>query len=162
MQCSTDGLIWFQSSGESPVATGSIKVSALPFNSLSPTRHALRDTDTLSSYTQGNTISSTKGLSLLNSIQSPSKHLSLQVYLSAHTNIQTVKHLLILHAALLPWRADGALPVLAERAPHGNRRVSVCFRFIPDSLYVLPSFTSASPPDSPAQRQSPTAHRFPS
>lgn len=37
----------------------------------------------------------------------------------AHTNVLTVKHL-VLHAALLPRRADGALPVLAEGAPHGN------------------------------------------
>ena len=54
-----------------------------------------------------------------------------------------MKHL-VLHAALLPRRADGALPVLAEGAPHGSDRVCVCFRFIPDAPCVL--FTSQGSP----------------
>lgn len=46
-------------------------------------------------------------------------HISVSHQELARTNIQTMKHL-FLHAALLLQRADGALPVLAERAPHGN------------------------------------------
>lgn len=121
---------------ESPGFKGSIKVSALPFNPLSPTPLPLPDAEALSSYTQDDTISSTKGQNW-SAVLDQQRLCCLQVSLShrelAHTNTQTTEHL-VLHAALLPRRADGALPVLAEGAPHGNGE-SV---FIPDAPpYVL-------------------------
>lgn len=56
--------------------------------------------------------------------------------------MQTMKRVL-LHAALLPRRADGVSPVLAEGAPHGNSSVCVS-SLIPDSSYV--SLTSRGSP----------------
>lgn len=146
-----DGILCFHSSWESPGSEGSIKVSALPFNPLS--------------HTSSSTIRSKSAqfIHYINSLWSihtrqHKQKRTLLIYCQVHPlthkfpvltkslSTQTMKHH-ILHAALLPSRAEGALPVLAEGSPHGNsRRVCACFRFPKDAVYVplLPS--KGSPP----------------
>lgn len=63
-------------------------------------------------------------------------HISVSHQELTRTNIQTMKHL-FLHAALLPRRADGALPVLAEGAPHGNGWSLCLFQIYPRFLVCL-------------------------
>ena len=60
--------------------------------------------------------------------------------LTKSLSTQTMKHH-ILHAALLPSRAEGALPVLAEGSPHGNSHqvfVSGFPKMLRTSLYCPP------------------------
>lgn len=138
-----DGLICVQSSTKDPGFIGNIKVPALPFNSLStPLSSPLcyRSTE----FIQTNQHNLKYQRAILINLINCTIQLFWSIYVCtsflfpshSHSNIQTMKNI-VLHAALLPRRADGALPVLAERAPHGNSRVCVCFTFIPDALCVL-------------------------
>lgn len=79
-----------------------------------------------------------------------------------------MKHLL--HAALLPWRAEGSLSVLAEGAPHGNSwdAASVLLRLLrngdPHKFHLCFSFaqpgSASEPRTAPRCRPSHTCHHF--